>query len=162
MSTDFGMFDGIRCFSRRELDVASSGGVWNYTDPRAARVLLLWADALRRRLQYPLKVTSALRSVEDNRRVGGAPGSAHLDGLALDLAPMMVGAIYKCPINCIYQLTDFRGEPYHPERALHRVIGCTVQVHRWSKVYREHIHLHVRWVPADLAPDEAFDLERVA
>lgn len=50
---------------------------------------VMWrAEALRHRLgDNPLRVTSAYRSAECNRRVGGATNSNHLYGRAIDLVP---------------------------------------------------------------------------
>lgn len=47
------------------------------------------ADALRSRYGRPLRVLSAYRSPAYNRAVGGAVGSFHLRGRALDLAPVV-------------------------------------------------------------------------
>lgn len=43
-------------------------------------------EQLRQHLGRPIRIHSAYRSVELNRRVGGAPGSAHLQGLAADFS----------------------------------------------------------------------------
>lgn len=43
-------------------------------------------DALRERMGHPLHVTSGYRSPEHNRRVGGAPASKHMEGIAFDIS----------------------------------------------------------------------------
>jgi len=43
-------------------------------------------DALRERMGHPLIVTSGYRSPEHNRRVGGAPVSRHMEGIAFDIS----------------------------------------------------------------------------
>lgn len=46
------------------------------------------ADEIRARLGSPLKVISGFRSAAYNRCIGGASQSLHMQGLALDLAPV--------------------------------------------------------------------------
>lgn len=43
-------------------------------------------DALRERMGHPLIVSSGYRSPEHNRRVGGAPASKHMEGIAFDIS----------------------------------------------------------------------------
>ena len=43
-------------------------------------------EQVRQLLGRPIRIHSAYRSVELNRRVGGSPGSAHLQGLAADFS----------------------------------------------------------------------------
>lgn len=46
---------------------------------------LLKLDACRDLCGFPFIVTSSFRTTEKNRRVGGAPGSLHLAGRAVDI-----------------------------------------------------------------------------
>lgn len=46
---------------------------------------LLKLDTCRDLAAVPFKITSSYRSPEKNRRVGGAPGSMHLKGRAVDI-----------------------------------------------------------------------------
>lgn len=52
----------------------------------AAMAALDKLDALRERMGHPLHVTSGYRSPEHNRRVGGAPRSKHMEGIAFDIS----------------------------------------------------------------------------
>lgn len=47
-------------------------------------------DALRERMGHPLIVNSGYRSPEHNRRVGGAPRSKHMEGIAFDISMVNV------------------------------------------------------------------------
>lgn len=53
------------------------------------RIVVLHAEVIRAEFSplHGLTVTSGFRSEEVNRKVGGAPNSAHLYGCALDLVP---------------------------------------------------------------------------
>lgn len=66
-------------FAPAELACRGDGLLW--MDERALDAL----EAVRRRLGVPLIVTSAYRSPEHNRRVGGARASQHLLGRAFDI-----------------------------------------------------------------------------
>jgi uncharacterized protein YcbK (DUF882 family) len=46
---------------------------------------LIKLDTCRDMCGFPFVVTSSYRSPEDNRRVGGSPGSMHLKGRAVDI-----------------------------------------------------------------------------
>lgn len=43
-------------------------------------------EIIRNRFDFPFKVNSWYRGPDHNKRVGGVPTSAHLEGLAIDLA----------------------------------------------------------------------------
>lgn len=45
-----------------------------------------WLDGVRHSCGFPFIITSGFRTPEQNKRIGGAPNSAHLRGLAVDLA----------------------------------------------------------------------------
>ena len=66
-------------FTPQELACRGTGQL--VIDPRALDML----QSLRNRLGRPMIITSAYRSPEHNRRVGGAPRSKHLDGIAFDV-----------------------------------------------------------------------------
>lgn len=53
------------------------------------RIVVLHAEVIRAEFSpiHGLTVTSGFRSEEVNRKIGGAPNSAHLYGCALDLVP---------------------------------------------------------------------------
>ena len=78
------------------VDVPAAGWRWSSFSPReiackgTGKVLvnedaLDKLQALRERLGKPLILTSAYRSPEHNRRVGGAKNSKHMEGIAFDV-----------------------------------------------------------------------------
>lgn len=56
-----------------------------HTDPRVSPTVIAYAEALSAAVGYPLTITSAYRSPAYNKKVGGAKGSVHQQGLALDI-----------------------------------------------------------------------------
>ena len=66
-------------FSPQELACRGTGAL--VVDPRALDML----QSLRNRLGKPMIITSAYRSAAHNARVGGAPRSRHLEGIAFDV-----------------------------------------------------------------------------
>lgn len=97
---------------------------------KANLMQVMWrAEALRHRLgDQPLRVTSAYRSAECNRRVGGASNSNHLYGRAIDLVPGS-SATTICGIARAARSTAFRqvlgpGYPDHDDHA-HLAIQST-------------------------------------
>ena len=77
-------------------DVPAAGWRWSSFSPReiackgTGKVLVNFdaldkLQALRERLGKPLILTSAYRSPEHNRRVGGAKNSKHMEGIAFDV-----------------------------------------------------------------------------
>ncbi|NER66451.1 peptidase M15 [Pseudomonas sp. MAFF212427] len=69
-------------------DTARREGLDNSPSPDALANLCRLSqclEQLRHTLGRPIRVSSAYRSAEVNRRVGGAPGSAHTQGLAADI-----------------------------------------------------------------------------
>lgn len=79
-------------FTLQELivsDTAQRDGLSNYPDPDALanlRRLSQTLEQVRSLLGYPIRINSAYRSDEVNRRVGGTPDSAHTLGLAADIS----------------------------------------------------------------------------
>jgi zinc D-Ala-D-Ala carboxypeptidase len=86
----------------------------------------MWrAEAIRHRLgDNPLRVTSAYRSAECNRRVGGATNSNHLYGRAIDLVPGS-SATTMCGIALAARYTAFREllGPGYPDHSDHIHLG---------------------------------------
>lgn len=72
-----------RWFSPSEIACRGSGTVM-LTDEAVDALDRL--DRLRERMGHPLIVTSGYRSPEHNRRVGGAPRSMHMRGVAFDIS----------------------------------------------------------------------------
>lgn len=71
-------------FTPEEL-ASGDGKPWPIVS-RPAREALDALQALRRDLGFPFQITSAFRSEEWNAKVGGAPNSMHLYGIAFDIA----------------------------------------------------------------------------
>lgn len=74
-------------FSLEELTVTEIRGVNNFPLPSILANLVETAkrmEDVRALLAHPILVTSGYRSAEVNRRVGGSPTSAHLQGHAVD------------------------------------------------------------------------------
>lgn len=73
---------GIKYFKASEFDspdLPTSG-------ERMNKRLIVFLDMLREHLGKPVVITSGYRTEAHNRRVGGAPMSAHLRGLAADIS----------------------------------------------------------------------------
>jgi len=61
--------------------------------------LVLTLDRIRKCLELPIFITSAFRCEKHNKEVGGAPDSAHLKGLAVDVS--VLSSPYRCElISC--------------------------------------------------------------
>lgn len=93
---------------------------------RAAELALAFED-VRSAYGAPIAILSAYRTPEHNRRVGGAPASQHVQGRALDLAPVRGGRkaladLTEAVQTCAKQLGRIRG------------VG----------VYRSFVHMDVR------------------
>lgn len=70
-------------FSWNEFDCPGvEGSGIAYMDHDFVRLL----DTIREKYGRPIKINSGWRSVERNEKVGGKPDSAHLHGLAVDIA----------------------------------------------------------------------------
>ena len=93
---------------------------------KANLIQVMWrAEALRHRLgDNPLRVTSAYRSAECNRRVGGATTSNHLYGRAIDLVPGS-SATTMCGIALAARHVAFREllGPVYPDHDDHIHLG---------------------------------------
>jgi uncharacterized protein YcbK (DUF882 family) len=97
-----------------ECEIHTQAGIQANLEEVMARARLVVA-VLEKQLGVPqrLRVNSAVRCLEHNRRVGGKKNSYHLRGLALDLAPL------TCSPAQLYQAGRVvRGEasPEHPQR----------------------------------------------
>lgn len=69
---------------------------------RESRALALGAmfEAIRERVGKPLRILSAYRTPEHNRRVGGARHSQHVEGRALDLKPPQGWTVARLAETC--------------------------------------------------------------
>jgi len=72
----------IRHFKRQEFDSADEAG----SGDRMDGPFLLQLNFLRGRCGFPFTIRSGYRTEQHNRFVGGSPNSAHLRGLAADIA----------------------------------------------------------------------------
>jgi zinc D-Ala-D-Ala carboxypeptidase len=72
---------------------------WNYFSPDEIQGLetevVAKLDAARHKAGVPFVITSTRRTPEQNAAAGGVPDSAHLKGLAADLAVSDSGALFK-------------------------------------------------------------------
>ena len=76
-------------------DTAHREGLSNHPDPTALanlRRLSQTLEQVRSLLGCPIRINSAYRSDEVNRRVGGVSGSAHTRGLAADISVLQMPA----------------------------------------------------------------------
>jgi len=92
---------GIRYFTAEEILFKGashfSGLPYNTAPPaefkRSLVAVAQIANFVRNRFGGPLRVVSAYRSPAYNRAVGGADGSFHMKGRAIDLAPVQSGKV---------------------------------------------------------------------
>ncbi len=75
-------FANIKHFKSREFDSPDMPG----SGAGMSRVFVEKLDLLRSMLGRPLKINSGLRTQAHNKRIGGKPASAHLEGLAADIS----------------------------------------------------------------------------
>ena len=81
MANTFNLWDAIKHFKPSEFDSKGEPGSADNMSPRVVFML----DALRSLMGLPLPINSGYRSPAHNASVGGAPKSAHMEGLAVDI-----------------------------------------------------------------------------
>ena len=84
-------------------ETAQREGLTNHPGPNALanlRRLSQTLEQVRSLLGYPIRINSAYRSDEVNRRVGGTPHSAHTLGLAADISVVQLPA--RAVAQCIF------------------------------------------------------------
>lgn len=94
-------------FSPRELACKGTGSI--YVD----RVAISKLQELRDKLGIPLLVTSAYRSPEHNKRVGGAKASYHMRGVAFDIRMENQDPV---AFEMAAREVGFRGIGYYPKQ----------------------------------------------
>jgi uncharacterized protein YcbK (DUF882 family) len=72
----------VKNFKRHEFDSPDKEGSGDLMNP----VLVYRLDALRELVKRPFTINSGYRSLEHNKKIGGAPKSAHIEGLAVDIS----------------------------------------------------------------------------
>jgi uncharacterized protein YcbK (DUF882 family) len=72
----------VRNFKRHEFDSPDKEGSGDLMNP----LLVYRLDALRELIKRPFTINSGYRSPEHNKKIGGAPKSAHVEGLAVDIS----------------------------------------------------------------------------
>lgn len=80
----------MKYFSSSEF-VMGGEPVYNMMDS----YLLTLLDDLREAVGEPLSITSSYRSVEYNKKIGGHPGSQHIEGTAVDISCRSSALRYK-------------------------------------------------------------------
>jgi uncharacterized protein YcbK (DUF882 family) len=82
---------------------------------RASRALVLadMFEAVRARVGRPLVILSAYRTLEHNRRVGGARYSQHVEGRALDLRPPRGWTVARL-VEAVREVPQVRGIGIYP------------------------------------------------
>lgn len=78
------LWQQVRYFKRHEFD--SKGPREEGTGDNMQPKVIFMLDALRGLIIKPLRITSGYRTPEHNKRVAGAPKSAHLEGFAVDIS----------------------------------------------------------------------------
>lgn len=81
MAKTFNLWDSVQHFKQSEFDCPSEVGSGDNMWPRVVFML----DALRSLLGRPLPINSGYRTPAHNKAIGGAPKSAHMEGLAVDI-----------------------------------------------------------------------------
>lgn len=76
------LWQEVRHFKQSEFDSRDVSGSGAHMRPR----LVFMLDALRALMKKPFRINSGFRTPEHNKVVGGAPGSAHLTGEAVDIS----------------------------------------------------------------------------
>jgi uncharacterized protein YcbK (DUF882 family) len=72
----------VKHFKEHEFASPDLAGSGNRMNPLFVHRL----DALREQLKRPFVINSGYRSPEHNKKIGGAPRSAHVEGLAVDIS----------------------------------------------------------------------------
>jgi uncharacterized protein YcbK (DUF882 family) len=72
----------VRNFKRHEFDSPDKEGSGDLMNP----LLVYRLDAIRELVKRPFTINSGYRTQEHNKTVGGAPKSAHVEGLAVDIS----------------------------------------------------------------------------
>ena len=90
--------------------------------------LVFLLDEARKRWGGPIRVTSGYRCPRHNRRIGGAPRSAHVIGAAADIQPVLQGPEGYCRgrFLAILRVLGFRRFGLWPDFKFHVDLGDLV------------------------------------
>lgn len=78
-------WDDIQYFTKKEFKCKCGGRYCNGYPAKIDMEMVKIADEIRKRIGKPISVNSGLRCIQHNTNVGGAVGSQHTEGTAVDL-----------------------------------------------------------------------------
>jgi len=117
----------FRYFRPEEFACPCCGRV--YVLERLVRLL----DLVREAWGAPIRVESGYRCPDHNRRIGGAPNSAHVIGAAADIWPKLQGPLGHCRARflSLLQLRGFRRFGLWHDFGFHVDLGDLVDPHTY-------------------------------
>ena len=117
-----------------DIKIAEYFSLYEFECPCCRRVmlspdLLIRVDHLRRVINRPIYINSGYRCKEENHKVGGAPGSYHLRGMAADIH---VKDYLLSDLLTIAQEMGFNGIGFYEEKDFLHLDVRFGQKHLWK------------------------------
>ena len=117
-----------------DIKIAEYFSLYEFECPCCRRVmlspdLLIRVDRLRRVINRPIYINSGYRCKEENHKVGGAPGSYHLQGMAADIH---VKDYLLSDLLTIAQEMGFNGIGFYEEKDFLHLDVRLGQKHLWK------------------------------